>query len=53
LCLALLLFALVHLFVLYYEEPTLTREFGSSYQDYLKAVHRWIPRLPNQPLPPL
>jgi len=41
---ALLLFALVHLFVLFYEEPTLTRRFGSSYQAYLRAVRRWIPR---------
>ena len=43
--LALLLFPLVHLFVLFYEEPTLTRKFGSSYQEYRKAVRRWIPRL--------
>ena len=39
------LFLLVHLFVLFYEEPTLTRKFGSSYQDYRRAVRRWIPRL--------
>ena len=43
--LALLLFPLVHLFVLFYEEPTLTRKFGSSYQEYRRAVRRWIPRL--------
>jgi protein-S-isoprenylcysteine O-methyltransferase Ste14 len=42
--LALLFFALVHLFVIFYEEPTLTRKFGSSYQVYLRAVRRWIPR---------
>ena len=42
--LTLLLFLLVHLFVLFYEEPTLTRRFGSSYQEYLRAVRRWIPR---------
>jgi protein-S-isoprenylcysteine O-methyltransferase Ste14 len=41
----LLLFPLVHLFVLFYEEPTLTRKFGSSYQEYRGAVRRWIPRL--------
>jgi protein-S-isoprenylcysteine O-methyltransferase Ste14 len=45
LLLTLLLFPLFHLFVLFYEEPTLTRKFGSSYQDYLGAVPRWIPRL--------
>lgn len=38
---------LFHLFVVYYEEPTLKREFGESYEDYLKAVPRWIPRLPK------
>jgi protein-S-isoprenylcysteine O-methyltransferase Ste14 len=38
------LFLLLHLFVLFYEEPTLTRKFGSSYQEYLRAVRRWIPR---------
>lgn len=43
--LTLLLFLLVHMFVLFYEEPTLTRKFGSSYQDYCNAVRRWIPRL--------
>ena len=42
--LALLCFALVHLFVVFYEEPTLTRKFGGSYREYLRAVHRWIPR---------
>ncbi len=39
------LLLLVHLFVLFYEEPTLTRKFGSSYQEYRRAVRRWIPRL--------
>jgi protein-S-isoprenylcysteine O-methyltransferase Ste14 len=43
--LALLLFPLVHLFVLLYEEPTLTRKFGSSYQEYCREVRRWVPRL--------
>jgi protein-S-isoprenylcysteine O-methyltransferase Ste14 len=42
-----LLFALFHLFVRLYEEPTLTRRFGSSYQEYLGAVRRWIPRWPR------
>jgi len=44
LLLTLLLFPLLHLFVLFYEEPTLTQKFGSSYQEYLSAVCRWIPR---------
>jgi len=44
LLLTLLLFALVHLFVLFYEELTLKRRFGSSYQEYLEGVRRWMPR---------
>jgi len=43
--LTLLLFLLVHLFVLFYEEPTLTRKFGSPYREYRRTVRRWIPRL--------
>ena len=39
------LFLLIHLFVVFYEEATLTRKFGSSYQDYRRAVRRWVPRL--------
>lgn len=31
------------LFVLLYEEPTLMRQFGSSYGRYLELVPRWIP----------
>jgi protein-S-isoprenylcysteine O-methyltransferase Ste14 len=37
---------LTHVFVLVYEEPTLERKFGESYEDYRKRVHRWLPRLP-------
>ncbi len=35
---------LAHLFVIAYEEPTLRRKFGSSYENYCKTVKRWIPR---------
>jgi protein-S-isoprenylcysteine O-methyltransferase Ste14 len=35
----------VHLFIVFYEEPTLKRKFGVAYEDYLKRVPRWIPRL--------
>ena len=35
----------VHLFVVLYEEPTLKRKFGTSYEEYLKSVPRWIPKL--------
>ena len=34
----------VHLFVIFYEEPTLRRQFGESYEEYRRAVPRWIPR---------
>ena len=34
-----------HLFVLLYEEPTLTRTFGEQYRRYLANVPRWLPRL--------
>ncbi len=33
-----------HLFVVLYEEPTLKRRFGTSYEEYLKRVPRWIPK---------
>ncbi len=37
---------LFHLFVVFYEEPTLKRKFGASYEEYCRAVPRWIPRRP-------
>jgi len=40
-----LLWLAFHLFVLTYEEPTLRREFGESYERYRAAVPRWIPRI--------
>jgi protein-S-isoprenylcysteine O-methyltransferase Ste14 len=39
-------FVAVNLFVLGYEEPTLRRRFGDSYEQYLRQVGRWIPSLP-------
>ncbi|MEQ1771372.1 MAG: isoprenylcysteine carboxylmethyltransferase family protein [Devosia sp.] len=35
----------VHLFVLGYEEPTLSQSFGEQYDRYRANVRRWIPRL--------
>ena len=35
---------LVHLFVLVYEEPALRTSFGSEYEVFCAAVPRWIPR---------
>jgi protein-S-isoprenylcysteine O-methyltransferase Ste14 len=34
-----------HLVVLLYEEPSLRARFGQEYEDYLRAVPRWLPRL--------
>ena len=34
----------VHLFVVAYEEPTLRRQFGATYEAYRRAVPRWLPR---------
>jgi len=39
------LFATFHLFILFYEEPGLKQRFGASYEEYCRAVPRWIPRL--------
>jgi protein-S-isoprenylcysteine O-methyltransferase Ste14 len=36
-----------HLFVVFYEEPTLKQKFGASYEEYRKNVPRWIPRAPT------
>ena len=38
-------FAGANVFVIGYEEPTLRRTFGASYDDYARRVDRWIPRL--------
>ena len=34
-----------HLFVIFYEEPTLRRKFGAAYEDYCRRVRRWWPHL--------
>ena len=33
-----------HLFVVFYEEPTLRRQFGEEYERYRATVPRWIPK---------
>jgi len=35
---------LAYSFVVFYEEPTLRRQFGESYERYSQKVSRWIPR---------
>jgi protein-S-isoprenylcysteine O-methyltransferase Ste14 len=41
----------IHLFVVFYEEPTLRGKFGADYIQYCANVRRWWPRLRpwNQP----
>jgi protein-S-isoprenylcysteine O-methyltransferase Ste14 len=34
----------MHMFVVWYEEPTLARVFGGEYQVYRNTVRRWVPR---------
>jgi|ERR1700722_9329810 protein-S-isoprenylcysteine O-methyltransferase Ste14 len=41
---AALMLLIAHLFVIFYEEPTLRRQFGESYEEYRCTVPRWIPR---------
>ncbi len=41
---ALVVGTLVHLFVVFVEEPSLRRQFGESYETYLRTVPRWLPR---------
>jgi protein-S-isoprenylcysteine O-methyltransferase Ste14 len=31
-------------FVRWYEEPTLSRQFGSEYEEYRRRVPGWLPR---------
>ena len=46
---ALFLGLVFHLFVVLYEEPTLRKKFGATYEQYLKRVPRWIPTLKRGP----
>ena len=34
---------IAQVFVVLYEEPTLQRQFGESYEEYRRAVPRWLP----------
>ena len=36
---------IAHLFVVLYEEPTLRRQFGESYEEYVRTVPRWVPKV--------
>ncbi len=39
---AVLLWAGFHLFVIFQEEPALTRRFGKAYEEYRQQVRRWL-----------
>src|SRR5438445_12569772 len=38
------LWLVFHLFVIVYEEPTLRKQFGASYEEYRRMVPRWMPK---------
>ena len=40
---ALVLFLIFHIWILIYEEPTLRKNFGASYEEYCREVSRWLP----------
>ena len=46
---AVVMWLVVHAFVVLYEEPDLLRRFGDSYESYRRAVPRWVPRPPKAP----
>jgi protein-S-isoprenylcysteine O-methyltransferase Ste14 len=41
---AVVVFLVIHTFVVLVEEPGLRKRFGQPYEDYCRAVPRWIPR---------
>jgi protein-S-isoprenylcysteine O-methyltransferase Ste14 len=45
---ALLVWGIVHTFVVLVEEPTLRNQFGESYETYLRTIPRWLPRFSSQ-----
>jgi len=42
----LVVWLMFHLFVVFYEEPTLRKKFGATYDEYRKSVSRWVPHRP-------
>lgn len=40
-----ILFCGFHLFITAYEEPTLRKKYGASYETFCNTVPRWLPRL--------
>ena len=42
---AVVVFLAFHLFIIFYEEPTLKRKFGATYESYYKSIPRWVPKI--------
>lgn len=42
---AAMMLLVAHIFVVLYEEPTLRRQFGESYEEYRRSVPRWVPKI--------
>ena len=45
---AVVFFLITHLFVVWFEEPTLRRMFGQEYEDYCRKIGRWWPGASNR-----
>ena len=45
---AAIVFLVCHLFVIFYEEPSLKKKFGATYVNYYNSVPRWIPKIRNR-----
>ena len=43
-CYMFLVALMFHCFIIFYEEPSLKKKFGSVYEEYCRTVPRWIPR---------
>ena len=48
---AVIMLTVAYIFVVLYEEPTLSRQFGESYEQYRRSVPRWIPKFPSRNKP--
>ena len=48
---AAIMLTVAHIFVVLYEEPTLHRQFGESFEQYRRTVPRWIPRFHSRNKP--